>query len=349
MAEVRVGIVGATGYAGVEIVRLLARHPNARITLATSESQSGEPLSAVFPHLTGYEPDPLRAFSAQEAVSLCDVVFLARGNGWGMRHARSLVEAGVRVIDIAADFRLRDPAVWEDYYGSAHEAEDLLREAVYGLPELHRERIRTARIVANPGCYPTSAILALAPALSRKLVDLRSIVVCSASGVSGAGRSKTEVPYLFSELHGNYRAYNVTRHRHTPEIEQELSGAAGEPVRITFTPHLAPMTRGIHTSAYAALASGADAAGLREAYAQTYAPEPFVHVLPNGQWPETKQVTGSNYCHVSAACDERTGRVIVLSVIDNLVKGAAGQAVQNMNLMFGLDEKAGLDFPALFP
>ncbi len=349
MAAVRIGVVGATGYAGVEIVRLLTRHPNAQITCVTSESRSGVPLSAVFPHLSGYVPEHLRPFSPTEVAELADVVFLARGNGWAMKHAATLLQAGVKVIDIAADFRLRDPAVWREYYGCEHEAVDLLAEAVYGLPEFYRDRISQARLVANPGCYPTSAILALAPALKLGLVETRGVIVCSASGVSGAGRSKTEVPYLFSELDSNYRAYGVLKHRHTPEIEQELSVAAGTAVPVTFTPHLVPMTRGIHTTAYAALASGADASALSEAYEEFYSDAPFVHVLPEGQFPETKQAAGSNYCRISPVFDERTGRVIVLSVIDNLVKGAAGQAIQNMNLMFGLDETAGLDFPAMYP
>ncbi len=349
MAAVRIGVVGATGYAGVEIVRLLVRHPNAQITCVTSESRSGVPLSAVFPHLSGYVPEQLRPFSPKETAELADVVFLARGNGWAMKHAAALLRAGVKVIDIAADFRLRDPAVWREYYGCEHEAGDLLAEAVYGLPELYRDQIRKARLVANPGCYPTSAILALAPALKLGLVETRGVIVCSASGVSGAGRSKTEVPYLFSELDSNYRAYGVLKHRHTPEIEQELSVAAGTAVPVTFTPHLVPMTRGIHTTAYASLAAGADPSGLRQAYEEFYRDAPFVHVLLDGQFPETKQAAGSNYCRISPVFDERTGRVIVLSVIDNLVKGAAGQAIQNMNLMFGLDETAGLDFPAMYP
>lgn len=330
-------------------MRLLSRHPDVTMTYLSSESQDGEPLSSVYPHLIGYADMKLRAFSVEEAAESCDAVFLARGNGWAMKHARQLLDAGCRVIDLAADFRLEDPDVWESYYKVPHEAQELLEDAVYGLPELHRDCIRGARLVANPGCYPTSATLALAPAVAGRWIETGDIIVNSASGVSGAGRSRTEAAYLYGEVEQNCRAYGVGNHRHTPEIEQELTGLAGEEIKVTFTPHLVPMTRGICTTVYAELAEGADEEDVRAAYEDFYQDAPFVRVLPAGKAPETKQVLGSNYCFVSPVLVERTRRLIVLSVVDNLVKGAAGQAIQNMNLMLGLDEKAGLDFPAVYP
>lgn len=349
MAEIRVGIVGATGYAGVEIVRLLVSHPEARLSYLTSESRGGSSLSDVYPHLRGFANLELQAFDPSVAVKECDVVFLARGNGWAMRHARELLDGGCKVIDVAADFRLGDPEVWKDYYGMEHEAESLLDEAVYGLPELHMDRIRNARLIANPGCYPTSAILALAPAVAGQWVQPGQVIVSSASGVSGAGRSRTDVPYLFGEVDENFRAYGVDKHRHTPEIEQELTGLAGEDYKVTFTPHLAPMTRGIHTTAYADLADIADEEAIRQAYLDFYQDAPFVQVLDAGQLPATKQVAGSNYCQISPVVLPRTGKLVVTAVIDNLVKGAAGQAVQNMNIVFGLDQATGLQHPAIYP
>ncbi len=347
--EIRIGIAGATGYAGAELVRLLATHPSARITLLSSESSDGELLSSIYPGLRGAADIELQPFDAVRASSECDVVFLARGNGWAMEHAGELLENGCRVIDIAADFRLTDPGVWKDYYGVEHTAPVLLQEAVYGLPELHAEAIQRARLVANPGCYPTSVILALAPAVAGQWVDPSDVVVSSASGVSGAGRSRNDTPYLFSEMEGNYRAYNVAKHRHTPEMEQELTRLAGQPVKVTFTPHLAPMVRGIHTTAYADLADIADGDAILQAYQDFYQDAPFVHVCSEGELPATKQVTGSNLCRIGVTVLHRTGKLVVTSVIDNLVKGAAGQAIQNMNLMFGLDQTTGLCAPALYP
>lgn len=347
--DIRIGVVGATGYAGVELVRLLTRHPCARVTYVTSASRAGDSLDAVYPHLLGFTDTPLVEFDPAEAADACDLVFLARGNGWAMEHAGELLDSGCRVIDIAADFRLADLDVWQEHYGSEHTAEELAAEAVYGLPELHADSIASARLVANPGCYPTSAILALAPAVAGHWVRCDGIIFASASGVSGAGRSRTEVGYLFTEIDENYRAYNVEKHRHTPEIEQELSELAGESIAVTFTPHLAPMVRGIHTTAYACVADIQDGEAIYQAYVDFYQDAPFVRVLPPGQLPATKQVTGSNYCYISPVLLSRTGKLVVTAVIDNLVKGAAGQAIQNMNIMFGLDQTTGLDFPAMYP
>ncbi|MEI6914283.1 MAG: N-acetyl-gamma-glutamyl-phosphate reductase [Armatimonadota bacterium] len=349
MAQFRIGVVGATGYAGIELVRLLSRHPNAEITYLSSESQDGESLSNVYPHLTGYTDIDLHSFSAEEAIENCDLVFLARGNGWAMKHARALLDAGLNVIDIAADFRLENAEEWKAYYGAEHTAGDILDEAIYGLPEVHKDCIRQARLVANPGCYPTSAILGLAPAVAGRWIETGDIIINSISGVSGAGRSRAEAAFLYGEVEQNFRAYGVGTHRHTPEIEQELTGLAGEDISVTFTPHLAPMTRGIHTTIYAELADGADEEDVRIAYEDFYQDSPFVRILPAGTLPETKQVLGSNYCFISPVLVERTRRLVVLCVIDNLVKGAAGQAIQNMNLMMDLDEKTGLDFPAIYP
>lgn len=343
---IKVGIIGGTGYTGVELLRLLAVHPQVELKIITSRGEAGRRVDDLFPNLRGHvdlafsEPDT-------ERLSSCDVVFSATPNGVAMTHARELLDAGTRLIDLAADFRLKDPAVWQQWYRIPHACPDLLEEAVYGLPEVNRERIKGARLIANPGCYPTATQLGFLPLIEAGLVDAQGLIADVKSGVSGAGR-KNEVPYLLAEAGDNFRAYAVAGHRHWPEIRQGLSAAAhGGPVGLTFVPHLTPMIRGIHATLYARLMErGVD---LQSLYERRYANEPFVDVLPAGTHPETRSVRGANTCRIAVHRPQDGDTVVVLSVIDNLVKGAAGQAVQNMNIVFGLDERTGLAAPALLP
>lgn len=346
----RVGVVGASGYAGGELVRLLLQHPDVQIVYLSSHTYAGKSLAVAFPGFAAYPLPPLEEFDTGRAAQKTDILFLAGETGFAMQVARPLLDAGVRLIDLSADFRLRDPAVYAQWYRREHSARDLLEEAVYGLPELTpHSRLREARLVANPGCYPTAALLALAPALAQGWIDLDSLVIDAKSGVSGAGRSKVSLDYHFAELNESMRAYGVPTHRHTPEIEQMLSTLAGREVLVTFTPHLIPVTRGILCTAYVQLLRPLSPQELTRYYRQFYQDKTFVVVRDAGDFPSTKHVAGTNYCHLSLTVDERRGRLIVTSVIDNLVKGAAGQAVQNMNLMLGLVESRGLEIPPLFP
>ncbi len=342
---IQVAIVGGTGYTGVELLRLLAAHPGVILRAITSRSEAGTPVADMFPNLRGHvdlcfsDPD-------EADLSACDAVFFATPNGVAMQHAPALVEAGVRVIDLAADFRLRDPAEWERWYGLPHACPGLLAEAVYGLPEVNREAIRQARVIANPGCYPTAVQLAFLPLLEKGLVRPQGLVADCKSGVSGAGR-KASVTTLLGEASENFQAYAVAGHRHLPEIRQGLRVATDQPVELTFVPHLTPMIRGIHATCYATLEAGAE--DLQALYEQRYADEPFVDVLPAGSHPQTRSVRGANTCRIAVHRPQEGDTVVVLSVIDNLVKGAAGQAVQNLNILFGFDEHAGIDGIALLP
>jgi N-acetyl-gamma-glutamyl-phosphate reductase len=340
----KVGIVGGTGYTGVELLRLLSRHPGVELSVITSRKETGQPVADLFPSLRGHVD---LAFADPDSAGLqgCHAVFFATPNGIAMQQARSLLEAGVRVIDLAADFRLRDARTWEKWYGMPHACPELLEEAVYGLPEVNRDDIRAARLVANPGCYPTAVQLGLLPLVEAGLVDLDHLIADAKSGVSGAGR-KAETHVLFSEAADNFKAYGVPGHRHLPEIAQGLARAAGRDVGLTFVPHLTPMIRGIHATLYARLTRGTD---LQALYAQRYAGEPFVDVLPPGSHPDTRSVRGANACRIAVHAPQQRDTAVVLSVIDNLVKGAAGQAVQNLNIMFGLAETTGLEGAALMP
>ena len=340
--SIRVGIAGATGYGGIELLRLLGNHPEATVVLAGTESYVGQELAAVYPHLAGRVTLAGREATPEALAAECDVVFTALPHGVPMKLAPAVVAAGKKLIDLGADFRLRDTALFEQWYKHKHEATDLQAQAAYGIPELFREQIRGASVVGNPGCYPTSCALASAPLLKAGLVETKGIIFDSKSGVSGAGRG-VNLGVHFSEVNENFKAYNIAGgHRHTPEIEQTLSDLAGVPVVVTFTPHLVPMTRGILTTAYFQLKQDLTTEQLLEQFRSFYAGEPFVRVRPAGDLPQTKQVSGSNYCDIGLQVDRRTGRVLVISVIDNLVKGAAGQAIQNMNLLFGLPETTGL-------
>jgi N-acetyl-gamma-glutamyl-phosphate reductase len=342
--RLRIGIVGGTGYTGVELLRLLAAHPNADLKAITSRKEAGMPVAEMFPSLRGRVGI---AFSDPSSAGLsdCDVVFFATPHGVAMDAAPALLEAGVRLIDLAADFRLRDPAEFERWYKMPHACPGLLQEAVYGLPEVNREAIRTARIIGLPGCYPTSVQLGYKPLLAAGLVDPLHLIADCKSGVSGAGR-KAEVGTLFSEAADSLKAYGVSGHRHHPEIVQGLRRVAGGDVGLVFTPHLTPMIRGIHSTLYARITREAD---FQQLFEDHYRGEPFVDVMPAGSMPDTRSVRGSNTCRIAVHRPQGGDTLTVLSVIDNLVKGAAGQAVQNMNLMFGLPEDAGLTQIALLP
>lgn len=341
---IKVGVVGGTGYTGVELLRLLARHPGVALQAITSRGDAGTAVADMFPSLRGWVD--LAFVTPQDAdLAACDVVFFATPNGIAMNQARELVDAGVRIVDLAADFRIRDVAEWQKWYGMEHAAPELVAEAVYGLPELNREQIRGARVVANPGCYPTAVQLGFLPLIEAGLVDLERLVADAKSGVSGAGR-KAEIHTLLAEAADSFKAYGVAGHRHLPEIRQGLSLLSGQPVGLTFVPHLLPMIRGIHATLYATLTGEAD---LQALFESRYRDEPFVDVMPAGAHPETRTVRASNMCRIAVHRPQGGDVVVVLSVIDNLVKGAAGQAVQNMNIMFGLDERAGLDIVPVSP
>jgi len=342
---IKAGIVGGTGYTGVELLRLLVAHDEVELSVITSRSEAGQAVSSLYPNLRGHvdinfsEPD-------LAALSSCDVVFFATPNGTAMKMVPELLEAGVKVIDLAADFRLKDPATWKEWYGIDHACVDVLQEAVYGLPEINRELIKGARIIANPGCYPTAVSLGFIPLIENDLLDDQHLVADAKSGVSGAGRG-ANVGSLLCEATESVKPYGVDGHRHLPEITQVLSEVAGHKVGLTFVPHLMPMIRGIEASLYGVLKT--DVENLHQLYTERYKNEPFVDVLPLGTMPETRSVKGSNMCRISVFRPQGGDTIVVSSVIDNLVKGAAGQAVQNMNLMFGLDEAMGISQVALLP
>lgn len=342
---VPVGIVGGTGYTGAELLRLLAVHPGVRLQTVTSRAEAGRPLAEVHPHLRG-ETDLVFSSPSAEALGDCEVVFFATPHAAAMHLVPDLLSAGKRVVDLSADFRLQDADVWADWYGESHACPELIGEAVYGLPERNRAQIGEARLVACPGCYPTAVLLGLLPLLESGAVGLEGLIADAKTGVSGAGRT-LKTPFLFGEMAESFKAYGVAGHRHLPEIRQGLETIAGAPVELTFVPHLVPMIRGIHATLYArSIGFEADAQHLFEA---RYADEPFVDVLPAGGTPETRSVRGANHCRIAVHRPSGSDTVVVLSVIDNLVKGAAGQAVQCFNLMHGLDEAAGLRTPALVP
>lgn len=341
---IKVGVVGGTGYTGVEILRLLAQHPEVELKAITSRGEAGMPVADMFPSLR--RRVDLRFVEPQAAdLGACDVVFFATPNGIAMQQARALVDAGVKVIDLAADFRITDIAEWEKWYGMTHACPDLVAEAVYGLPEINREAVKSARVVANPGCYPTAVQLGFLPLVEAGVVDVGSLIADAKSGVSGAGR-KAETHILFSESADNFQAYGVAGHRHLPEIRQGLSRAAGQSVGLTFVPHLTPMIRGIHATLYARLTKDVD---LQALFESRYAGEAFVDVMPKGAHPSTRSVRSANMCRIAVHRPQGGDVVVVLSVIDNLVKGAAGQAVQNMNILFGLPETTGLEQIPLMP
>ena len=345
MKQIKAGIVGGTGYTGVELLRLLATHPQVELNIITSRGEAGTRVADLYPNLRGVldivfsEPD-------MQTLKSCDVVFFATPNGIAMTMARELLDAGVKVIDLAADFRLHDPAEWQQWYGVPHACPELLDEAVYGLPEVNRDAVRKASLIANPGCYPTAVQLGFLPLIENDLIDREYLVADCKSGVSGAGRT-ANVGTLLAECSESFKAYAVAGHRHLPEIRQGLKSAANSDVGLTFVPHLTPMIRGIHATLYGRLKT--DATDLQGLYEARYADEYFVDVMPAGSHPETRSVKGANHCRIALHVPQGGDTVVVLSVIDNLVKGAAGQAVQNMNLLFGMEESMGLQGIALVP
>lgn len=343
----RIGIVGASGYTGEELARIITTHPGVELTVATSRQFAGQKISEVFPNLRGLVDITLENVALDELADRADLFFTAVPHQTAMDIVPQLLAAGCKVVDLSADFRLSDAAIYEEWY-QAHSAPEVLAQAVYGLPELNREEIKSTSLVANPGCYPTSVILGTAPLLEAGLIDPATIIADSKSGTSGAGRVAL-VGSLFCEVNDGFRAYKVGEHRHTPEIEQELGLLAGAPLTVSFTPHLLPISRGILSTVYAVLQKGVTAEQLAVAYEDFYRDEYFVRLCPAGTYPATQYVRGSNFCDIGFKVDLRTGRVVILSAIDNLVKGAAGQAVQNMNLMCGFPEGLGLGVVPLFP
>ncbi len=346
---IKAGIIGATGYTGVELLRLLALHPEVELAVVTSRELAGTAVASRYPNLRGHV-DLNYSSPDIKALGDCDVVFYATPHAVAMHTAAELLATGTRIIDLSADFRIKDIALWEHWYKTEHACPELVEEAVYGLPEVNREAIAKARLIAVPGCYPTAVQLGFLPLLEQGLVDSGRLIADAKSGVSGAGRKAAEA-YLLTEATESIMAYGVAGHRHLPEISQGLSRAAGETVKLTFIPHLTPMIRGILATLYAPVKSGTQvtAAQLQSIFEDRYASEPFVDVLPAGELPATRDVKGSNNCEISVAYNEETETVIVIAAEDNLVKGASGQAVQNMNIMFGFEERLGLNVVALMP
>ncbi|MDA8228578.1 MAG: N-acetyl-gamma-glutamyl-phosphate reductase [Desulfitobacterium hafniense] len=340
----KVGILGATGYTGHELVRLLNVHPEAELIYLGSSSSAGKGYETVYPHFEGFG----KGYLQTEDVPELDVLFCALPHGLTAARAKELLDRQIKVIDLGADFRLKDPDSYKTWYRLDHPVPELLAEAVYGLPEVYREEIGKTSLVANPGCYPTATLLALIPLLESKLIKGNSLIIDAKSGVSGAGRGASLNTH-FAEVTENFKAYGIAEHRHTPEIEQELSRAAGSALTVSFTPHLVPMIRGILTTIYADVEAGVGEDDLRACWNDHYSNEEFIRVLPKGTWPQTKFCTGSNYVYLQLTLDKRTGRAVIVSAIDNLVKGASGQAIQNMNIMYGLPENYGLKGTAIWP
>jgi N-acetyl-gamma-glutamyl-phosphate reductase len=341
MKMMRAAIVGATGYTGGELLDILIRHPQVKVTSLTAKLEKAVPIEDEFPRFKGRVDLHCSPLDVSDVCEKADLVFLSLPHGVSMQFALSFHEAGKKIIDLSADFRFTDPAIFEEWYGMSHGVKELLSKAVYGLPELHADEIRASQLIANPGCYPTGAILALAPLFQHRLVALDDVIVDAKSGVTGAGR-KASLAMSFGECNESFRAYRVGRHQHTPEIEGEMSRLSGSPIQILFTPHLVPMNRGILTTAYLSPFKKTSVEDLIALYVEFYSRAPFVRIMKNGKLVDTKNVRGLNYCDISVLVDNRTGRIVVLSAIDNLVKGAAGQAVQNMNLVCGFPETMGL-------
>ena len=347
MKKIKASVIGASGYGGAEAVRLLSTHPEVEIVHVTAESQQGQSMSGLYPNLRSFVDQMMIAVDAERIGRDSDITFVSLPSGKAMSLVPTLLRQGGKVIDIAADFRLRDAALYPIWYKVTHTAPEYLKQAVYGLPELHRQELQRARLVANPGCYPVASLLALLPLLRAGVVQTTGIVIDAKSGVSGAGRGGGG-GFGFAETNEDVRAYSVTGHNHIAEIEQELSGVAQTPVQVSFTPHLIPMTRGILATVYARLTTQASEADAVALYQEAYQNEPFIRLLHDAL-PRTKATLGSNYCDIAVKIDARTSTAIAVAAIDNLGRGAAGQAVQNMNLMFGLPETTGLHFPGLFP
>jgi N-acetyl-gamma-glutamyl-phosphate reductase len=345
--KTKVGIIGATGYTGVELLRLLLHHPEVEVTALTSQKYAGLPIDQVFPSVMKYLQLKCEELNLDQVSKKTDFIFTAVPHKTAMETVPSFVQRGKRVVDLSADFRLQDPAVYERWY-QKHTAPEWLKESVYGLPELHRKKIGEARIVGNPGCYPTGALIGLIPLVEKGMISLESIIIDSKSGVSGAGRDVV-LESLFCEVNEGVRAYKIFEHRHTPEIEQELSQLVQKKVNVTFVPHLIPIDRGILTTLYVILAKKMKTEEVLNIFERYYEKEPFVRIFQKGRIPNTKNVRGSNYCDIGVKVNEGDGRLVVVTAIDNLVKGASGEAVQNMNIMLGYPETMGLDVVPLWP
>ncbi|MEW5746693.1 MAG: N-acetyl-gamma-glutamyl-phosphate reductase [Nitrospirota bacterium] len=345
---VKIAICGGSGYTGAELLRILLLHPEATITAVTSEKSAGRRVTDLFPHLSRYRTLVYEPMEKEKLLDKADLFFMALPHAASQEAVDYFFRKGKKVIDLSADYRIAEAAVYEEWYKTPHHYRETLKEAVYGLPELHRGRIAAAGLVANPGCYPTSAILGLSPALAAGLIDPDTITIDSKSGTSGAGR-KADVGFSYCEVNEGFKAYGLVVHRHTPEIEQELSGVAGRKITLTFTPHLVPMDRGIISTMYAKLLRKSATAEILALYRSRYEREPFVNVLDEGVFPNAKNVRGSNYCDIGLTVNTRTNTLIVVSTIDNLVKGASGQAVQNMNIMLGFKETTALEQLGIFP
>jgi N-acetyl-gamma-glutamyl-phosphate reductase len=352
-----VAIIGATGYGGIELVRLLSAHPRLRLAFLSSETYAGRRVCDIYPHLAGLETE-LRALHPSQVSRECEIALLALPAGKSMAIVPELLDRGTRVVDVGPDFRLRDPALYPRWYKFDHACPGLLQESVFGIPEWHREEMASARLVAAPGCYTTAALLSLAPLVADNVIDVTDIIVDGKTGLSGAGRTSLQLPYHYPEANEDASAYAPGGHRHLPEILQQLGLLAGQsqagsapapPIRLTFTPHLVPMTRGILLTSYVKPARGADVDDLHSSLQRRYAGEPFVQVLPKGEWPHAKWAAGTNLCFIGLAPDRTSGRAVLVSAIDNLGKGMAGQMVQCLNLMLGLDERTGLAMRAVYP
>jgi N-acetyl-gamma-glutamyl-phosphate reductase len=346
--KLKVAICGGSGYTGIELLRILSNHPRVRVAAVTSEKSAGKKVTELFPHLQKYDSLIYEPMQKEALLSKADLFFLALPHGASQEAVNFFSGKKKRVIDLSADYRLSDPKVYKEWYGLPHKYLETLKKAVFGLPEVYRSKIKKAKLIANPGCYPTSAILGLLPALKNDLVDTGSIIIDSKSGTTGAGR-KADLAVSYCEVNEGFKAYGIGTHRHTPEIEQELSSAAGRKITVNFTPHLLPVDRGILTTIYTKLTKKADTASILKIYNRLYKNEPFVCVLNDGNFPNIKNVRGTNFCHIGLKVNPRTNTLIIVSVIDNLVKGASGQAVHNMNIMMSFEETAGLESLALFP
>ena len=346
--KLRIAICGGSGYTGIELLRILSGHPQIKLTSVTSEKSAGKSVSSLFPHLQKYKDLTYEPLNKIELLKKADLFFLALPHGASQEAVNFFFENKKYVIDLSADYRLSDPKVYQEWYGLPHKYLATLKKAVFGLPEIYRTRIKKAKLIANPGCYPTSAILGLLPAIKGKLIDPSSLIIDSKSGTTGAGR-KADLAVSFCEVNEGFKAYGIGTHRHTPEIEQELSFASGKKIRVNFTPHLLPVDRGILTTAYARLSKKTDTASVLNIYKKMYRDEPFVCVLDEGIFPNIKNVRGTNFCHIGLKVVQRTNTLIIVSAIDNLVKGASGQAVHNMNIMMGFEETTALESLALLP
>ena len=345
---IKVSVLGATGYTGQELVRLLYQHAEVKIVGLGTQNYVGQSFANVYPHFRGIIDIVCRSVDDEYLFDEADVVFLALPHGLSVPYVVKAINNGKKVVDLGADFRLKNQEVYEHWYKKTAPPADILAQAIYGLPEINRTIINNAVLLSNPGCYPTTAILGLAPLLHNKLVDIKDIIIDSKSGISGAGRSLS-LGSMFSEAGNNFKAYGFPHHRHTPEIEQEISAIAGQEIKVSFTPHLLPMVRGMLSTIYIRPSAGTQYKHVLEAYETMYKKEPFVRVLPTGEFPNTKWVLGTNFCDIGLSWDERAEKIIIVSAIDNLVKGASGQAVQNMNIMFGLEESTGLKHIAVYP